>query len=64
MSNERTDSSSDGKKKKRPYIPPTIIKRPLEKAKQLIMERTHCSAKEAMDLLIPCAAGNDRSSNL
>jgi hypothetical protein len=65
MSNERRDSSSDGKKKKkRPYIPPTIIKRPLEKAKQLIMERTHCSDKEAMDLLIPCAAGNDRSSNL
>jgi hypothetical protein len=51
MSNERMHSSSDGKKKKKPYIPPTIIKLPLEKAKQLIMERTHCSDKEALDLL-------------
>ena len=45
-------SSSDGKKKKKkPYIPPTITKLPLEKAKQLIMERSHCSDKEALALL-------------
>jgi hypothetical protein len=36
MSNERIHSGSNGKKKKKPYIPPTIIKLPLEKAKQLI----------------------------
>jgi len=44
-------SGSDGKNKKRPYIPPTITKLPLEKAKRLITERTHCSEREAMDLL-------------
>ena len=51
MSNERMHSGSDGKKKKRPYIPPTITKLPLEEAKRFIRERTHCSDKEAMDLL-------------
>jgi hypothetical protein len=42
---------SDGKKNKRPYITPTITKLPFEKAKQIIVERTHCSDQEAVDLL-------------
>jgi hypothetical protein len=44
-------SGLDGKKKKRPYIPPTITKLPLEKANQFIVERTHCGDQEAVDLL-------------
>jgi hypothetical protein len=44
-------SGSDGKKKKRAYIPPAITKLPLDKAKQFIIERTHCTDQEAMDLL-------------
>jgi hypothetical protein len=51
MSNERMHSGPNGKKEKKPYIPPTIIKLPLEKAKQFIMERTHCGDKEALALL-------------
>jgi hypothetical protein len=39
------------KKKKRQYIPPTITKLPLEEAKHLIVERTHCSDVQAIDLL-------------
>ena len=42
---------SDGKKNKRPYIPPTITKLPLEEATRFIVERTHCSDQEAVDLL-------------
>jgi hypothetical protein len=42
---------SDGKKKKRPYITPTITKLSPEKANRFIVERTHCSNEEAVDLL-------------
>jgi hypothetical protein len=42
---------SDGKKNKRPYITPTITELPLEKASRFIVERTHCSDQEAVDLL-------------
>jgi hypothetical protein len=46
---EGMHSGSDGEK--RPYIPPTITNLPFEKAKQIIVERTHCSDQEAADLL-------------
>ena len=42
---------SDAKKKKTPYIPPSITKLPLEKAQRFIVERTHCSDQEATSLL-------------
>jgi hypothetical protein len=44
-------ADSDGKKNKRPYITPTITELPLEKASRFIVERTHCSDQEAVDLL-------------
>ena len=54
-SHERSKGSmhadSDGKKNKRPYIPPTITKLPAEQANRFIVERTHCSDQEAADLL-------------
>jgi hypothetical protein len=43
-------SGSDGKKKKRPYVPPTITNLPFEKAKHIIVDRTHRSDQEAVDL--------------
>ena len=46
-----SNSGSDGKKKKRPYVPPTITNLPLEKATRFIIERTHCSDQEATSLL-------------
>jgi hypothetical protein len=47
---EGMHSGSDGKKKKRPYVPPTITNLPFEKAKHIIVERTHRSDQEAVDL--------------
>lgn len=44
-------SGAAGKKKKRRYVPPTIAKLPLEKARQFIVERTNCSNQEATQLL-------------
>jgi|ERR1700722_5209439 len=44
-------SRFDDEKKKRPYIPPTLTNLPFEKAKQIIVERTHFSDQEAADLL-------------
>jgi len=41
-------SGSDDKKKK--YIPPTLTKLPLDKAKQFIVERTNCSDQAATKL--------------
>jgi hypothetical protein len=45
------NADSDGKMNKKPYIPPTITNLPFEKAKQIVVERTHCSDQEAGDLL-------------
>ena len=42
-------SGSDDKKKK--YIPPTLTKLPLEKAKQFVVKRTICSDQAATKLL-------------
>ncbi len=44
-------SRSDDKKKKRLYVPPTITKLPLEKAKRFVVERTDCSDQAATKLL-------------
>jgi len=43
--------SFDGKRKKRPYIPPTLTELSLEKAKQFIVDRAHRSDREATELL-------------
>jgi len=42
-------SASDDRK--RPYLPSSIATLPLENANRLIVECTHCSVREATDML-------------